>query len=276
MSTPIDADVLARLPAEERSLRCICARCAQNPQLEALQIATPAVHGKITTTPYADNSRHDISHTVPFVVQDVGDPRIAPKIQFKSDGHTWKTWTDGGRTKVMKDEAFTYRVQLFNHGGDAVPSGSTVSISEKIGAGVKLVKAGVNGEGTCATGRDVSCSLSPSADVAPGQLVGTLEITVLPTREAKEAPLGPVIAKLAGDPGEDRIPVRLRVIATDHTIRISTDVRQIPDSGGRGEITMNAANLQKQNATIDTSGVDIPSTVLFESVDDEPVAQAVR
>lgn len=46
MSTPIGANVLARLPAEERGLRCICARCAQNPQLEALQIATPAVHGE--------------------------------------------------------------------------------------------------------------------------------------------------------------------------------------------------------------------------------------
>ncbi|WP_337955963.1 cysteine-rich CWC family protein [Curvibacter lanceolatus] len=36
MSTPIGADVLARLPAEERGLRCICARCAQKqPQVDA-------------------------------------------------------------------------------------------------------------------------------------------------------------------------------------------------------------------------------------------------
>ena len=214
----------------------------------ATTTATPATHGKITTTPYADNSRHDISHTVPFIVQDVGDPRIAPSIQFKSDGHTWKTWKDGGHTKVMKDQAFTYRVQLENHGGDAVPAGSTVSISETIGSGVKLISAGVNGEGTCTTGRNVSCSLSPSAAVAPGGVVGTIDITVLPSRETKDAPLGPVIAKLSGDPGEDRVPVRLRVVATDRTVRISTDVRQIPDSGGRGEITMSAANLQKHNA----------------------------
>ena len=210
--------------------------------------ATPAVHGKITTTPYADNSRHDISHTVPFIVQDIGDPRIAPKIQFKSDGHTWKTWTNGGHTKVMKGEAFTYRVQLVNRGGDAVPAGSTVSISETIGTGVKLVSAGVNGEGTCTSGRNVSCSLSPSSAVAPGDVVGTIDITVLPSRETKDAPLGPVIAKLSGDPGQDRVPVRLRVIATDRTVRISTDVHLIPDVGGRGEITMSAANLQKHNA----------------------------
>jgi hypothetical protein len=214
----------------------------------ATTTATPAVHGRITTTPYADNSRHDISHTVPFVVQDVGDPRIAPKIQFKSDGHTWKTWTDGGHTKVQKDESFTYRVQLVNHGGDAVPSGATVSISEKIGSGVKLIKVGVNGEGTCTSGHDVSCTLSPSSAIAPGQVVGTLDVTIVPTRETKDAALGPVVAKLSGDPGEDHVPVRLRVIASDRTIGISTTVRQIPDVGGRGELTMSATNKQRHAA----------------------------
>ena len=210
--------------------------------------ATPATHGKITTTPYADNSRHDISHTVPFIVQDIGDARIAPKIQFKRDGHTWTTWTDGGHTKVQKDESFTYRVQLVNHGGDAVPAGSTVAISEKIGSGVKLIKVGVNGEGTCASGRNVSCSLSPASAVAPGQVVGTLDVTIVPTRETKDASLGPVIAKLAGDPGEDDVPVRLRVIASDRTIGISTTVTQIPDVGGRGALTMSASNKQKHEA----------------------------
>jgi hypothetical protein len=210
--------------------------------------ATPATHGKITTTPYADNSRHDISHTVPFIVQDIGDARIAPKIQFKRDGHTWTTWTDGGHTKVQKDESFTYRVQLVNHGGDAVPAGSTVAISEKIGSGVKLIKVGVNGEGTCASGRNVSCSLSPASAVAPGQVVGTLDVTIVPTRETKDAALGPVIAKLAGDPGEDDVPVRLRVIASDRTIGISTTVTQIPDVGGRGALTMSASNKQKHEA----------------------------
>ncbi|RUP23575.1 MAG: hypothetical protein EKK45_29285 [Curvibacter sp.] len=32
MSTPIRADLLARLPAEERGLRCVCAQCAQTPE----------------------------------------------------------------------------------------------------------------------------------------------------------------------------------------------------------------------------------------------------
>lgn len=209
---------------------------------------TPAKHGTITTTPFADSSRDDISHTVPFIIKDIGDPLITPTIQFKKDGHTWTTWTDGGHTTVEKGQAFTYRVQLVNHGGDAVPAGSTITIQEKIGSGVKLVSSGLNGEGTCTTGSDVSCTMTPAAAVAPGGLVGTIDITVLPTREVKDAPLGPVIAKLAGTPGDDRVPVRLRVTASDRTIRISTDVHQIPDSGGSGEITMSAVNLQKHAA----------------------------
>jgi len=46
MSTPISADVLARLPAEERGLRCICARCAQNQQQADAPIDPSEAPGK--------------------------------------------------------------------------------------------------------------------------------------------------------------------------------------------------------------------------------------
>ena len=210
--------------------------------------ATPAARGTVSVTPFAINDAEPAADRAPLAILDRGDPLITPRLQYKRDGHTWTPWTDGGRTKVEVGQALTYRVQLVNRGGDTLAAGSTVAVTERIGKGVKLISAGTDQSGSCASGAPVSCTLRIADAVAPGEVVGTIDITVLPQTVAKDADLGPIVARLVGTPGDERVPVRLRVTASDKTIRISTSMPRIPDSGGTGVMTMTATNLQHDAA----------------------------
>ncbi len=205
----------------------------------------------LTVTPLASNDYRSRGATVPLIVEKLGDPQVTPVLQYKRSGQTWTTWVDGGATAVQVGQALEYRAQLINRGSTPVPAGAVVRVTQTIGAGLTLVSTVPSGAGSCAAGKQVSCTLTTSAEVAPGSLVGTVTVTVRPSREAKLAGLGPLTASLQGTLGNEQVPVRLRVTQSTRTIRVSTRLVVVPDVGGTGRLELAAANLQRTSAIRD-------------------------
>ena len=217
----------------------------------AATTTAPPGHGKITAQPFADLHFDPVSRAIPFVVLDIGDALITPFVQFAEAGKPWKTWTHGGHTAVEVDQGFTYRIALVNRGNVALEAGSTVTVKQAIGSGIKLLSATLSNGGTCSGTTSVSCSFTTDTAVAPGATSTTLDVAIVASAVTKHAKLGHVEVRIANTPAQRSIPVLLNVVPNDHTITISTHIKQTPDVGGIGTITMRAKNTQRSTSIKD-------------------------
>ncbi len=217
----------------------------------AATTATPPGHGKITAQPFADYHFDPVSRAIPFVVLDIGDALITPEVQFALAGKPWKTWTHGGHTTVEVDQGFTYRIALVNRGNVALEAGSTVTVKQAIGSGIKLLSATLSNGGTCTGTTSVSCSFTTDTAVAPGATSTTLDVAIIASKVTKHANLGAVEVHIENSKAQRNIPVLLSVVPNDHTITVSTHVKQTPDVGGTGTITMRAKNTQRSTSIKD-------------------------
>ena len=217
----------------------------------AATTATPPGRGRITAQPFDDDRFDPVSRAIPFVVLDVGDALITPQVQFADNGKPWKTWTSGGYTRVEVNQGLTYRINLINRGNVSLDAGSKLTVTQKIGSGVKLVSATLSNGGTCTGTTSVTCSFTADAPVAPGATSTTIDIAVVASKVTKHASLGVVEVRLEGSAARRNVPILVKVIPNDHTIKISTHVKQTPDVGGIGLITMRATNTQDAAAIKD-------------------------
>lgn len=225
-------------------------------------------HGRLRVTPRAADDARPVARSVPITIKDIGDPEATPTLQYARAGGGWRTWSDGAVTEVMVGQAVTYRVQIANRGGNVVPSGDKIRITQAIGSGVSLVDAKATNGGTCAL-KPLVCTITAGSDIAPGQQIGTVTITVVPRKVAKRANLGPITTTVEKEKGNETVAVTLKVIPTDRTLRVSSHIKRIPDVGGVGDIDLRVVNLQPKGRS--TTGIKVtmplPTGIVIDEVD---------
>ena len=202
----------------------------------------PAGPGKIVFAPIGrKNGVRGVERTVALAIVDPGDAVATPRVLFLTKS-TWTRWVDGSSQRVPALDDFTYRIALFNSGGDALKPGVPVSIRQQIGAAMGL-KAVQPGEGvTCAPGPDVACTFTPSAPVAPDATFGNVLVTVHPTKPDPTANLGVINAAVAGSNVTKALPMKVEVVDNPNSLRPSMAVTQEPTSGGVGKMSMILGN----------------------------------
>ena len=225
-------------------------------------------HGRVRVTPRAAADASPVARSVPITIKDIGDPEATPTLQFARAGGGWRTWSNGAVTKVMVGEAVTYRVQIANRGGNVVPAGDKIRVTQAIGSGVSLVNAEATNGGACAM-KPLVCSITAGADIAPGQQIGTVTITVVPRKVSKRANLGPITTTVENEQGDETVPVPLKVIPTDRTLRVSSHIKRIPDVGGFGDIELRVVNLQAKGRSTEDIKVSmpLPAGIVVDSVE---------
>lgn len=227
----------------------------------ALQVSAadeaPAERGHFHITPYADGARNGVARGVPIAIKDVGDPEATPTLQFQRQNGSWRPWRNGAVTKVVVDRPLTYRVQIANEGGNVIPPETRVHLTQSVGTGVVVAKAEAVSGGSC-TAKPLACVFKSTAAIAPGQPVGTVEITVVPRRVAKTVALGPVTTTVDGEPGSERVPLLVRAVANDDVLRVTTHIKRIPDVGGLGDVNLRVANLLPKGKAVEGIVVTAP------------------
>ena len=225
-------------------------------------------NGRLRVTPSATAARASAARSIPITIKDIGDPEATPTLQFARANGGWRTWSNGSVTQVMVGDALTYRVQIANRGGNVVPQGDKVRISQAIGSGVTLVNAEASNGGTCAL-KPLVCTITTAASVAPGQQIGTVTITVIPRKVTKLAALGLITTTVENEPGDETVPVPVKVIPTDRTLRVSSHIKRIPDVGGLGDIELRVVNLQPRGTSVENIKVSmpLPAGIVIERID---------
>ncbi|MFM8829238.1 MAG: beta strand repeat-containing protein [Actinomycetota bacterium] len=216
-----------------------------------------AVSSKLDLTPLGRKLRvRGKSFGIPLRVLDPGDPQATPQIWFKQKNGTFTQWRHGGYTKTATRDAFTYRLAVVNDGGDVLAAGTKVSLTQAIGKGIPVDQV-VPGPGvTCAKGA-VRCTITPSGPVNPGTTFATVQVTIRPTATAERAAMGDVVTRVAGIPGDESLPMKLRIVDNPNSLRPSMKVTQSPTSGGVGAMVMAVINEADQAAT----GLQVTGTV---------------
>jgi len=194
---------------------------------------------------------------IPLRVLDPGDPQATPQIWFKDKAGTFVQWRHGGYTETATRDAFTYRLAVVNDGGDALAAGTPVTLTQKIGGGIPVEQI-VPGPGvTCAKSGGVRCTVTPTTPVQPGTTFATVQVTIRPTATAERAAMGDVDARVAGIPGVNSLPMKLRITDNPDSLRPSMKVTQSPTSGGVGAMVMAVINEADQRA----NGLQVTGTV---------------
>ena len=225
-------------------------------------------HGRLRVIPRATADASPVGRSIPITIKDIGDPEATPTLQFARTGGGWRTWSNGSVTKVMVGEALSYRVQITNRGGNIVPEGNEVRISQDIGSGLSLINAEASNGGTCAI-KPLVCTITTATSVAPGQQIGIVTITVVPRKTTKRAALGLITTTIEGEKGNETVPVPVKVIPTDRTLRVSSHIKLIPDVGGKGDIELRVTNLQPKGTSVENITVEmpLPKGIVVDSVD---------
>ena len=223
---------------------------------------------RLRVAPFAARDIDSIARSVPMVIKDIGDPEATPTLQFARAGGGWRTWSNGSIKKIQVGEALTYRALIVNRGGNVVPASTTVRIAQAIGSGVSLVRADASNGGTCSL-KPLACTITPVSDVAVGQQIGTVTITVIPRTVTKQVNLGAITTTVDGEPGNETVDVTVHAIPTDRTIRVSSNTTRIPDIGGFGDIDLRVVNLQPKGSPVENIVVNmpLPKGIVVDSVE---------
>jgi len=206
----------------------------------------PTGRRSVRLTPFAENDHRAPTHVFPLEIHDIGDPEATPTLQFQNEAGRWQAWTRGSSYHATADRTFRYRALIRNGGGNMLPAGAKVIVSQRIGTGITAVSISTASGATCG-GSPVRCSITTTDAIAPGQTIDVVEFTVRPTSVSVNADLGPIIARIVGERGDERVPVRVRIGESLTAISLSTRVVQIPDAGGSGAIELRATNDQKRH-----------------------------
>ena len=198
----------------------------------------PAAPGRLQIVPIGrQDAARGATRNVALAVLDPGDPRATPHV-FLLDGGKWERWVDGGTHRVPARDDFTYRIALFNSGGDVLQPGTPVQVTQAIGSSMAL-KAVNPGPGiTCAQGRQVSCTLTTTQPIQPEQSFGDVLVTVTPSAPDPTANLGPVVATVSGQRESERLPMDVEVTDNPNSLRPSMKVTHEPTAGGVGRVSM--------------------------------------
>jgi hypothetical protein len=210
----------------------------------------PAGQHTVRLTPFAANDHRAPPHVFPLAINDMGDPEATPVLQFpNAEGH-WRAWTGGGFYRATAGRTFRYRALIRNGGGNVLPAGAKVIVSQRVGNDISVVAISTATGATCddSTAR---CSISTTGAIAPGQTIDVVEFAVRPTSVRANADLGPIITRIVGEDGDERVPVRVRVGESHDAINLSTRVVQIPDVGGSGAIELRVTNDQQRHRLSD-------------------------
>ena len=217
-----------------------------------------AVSSKLNLTPLGRRQQvRGKEFEIPLRVLDPGDPQATPQIWFKDKSGQFVQWKHGGYTSTPARDLFTYRLAVVNDGGDALAAGTPVSLSQKIGSGITVEQITPGPGVTCAKGGGVQCTITPSAPVNPGTTFATVQVTIRPTATAERAPMGDVDTRVAGIPGVNGLPMKLRISDNPNSLRPSMKVTTSPTSGGVGAMVMAVGNEADQAAT----GLQVTGTV---------------
>lgn len=217
-----------------------------------------AVSSKLNLEPLGRKMRvRGKQFEIPLRVLDPGDPQATPQIWFKDKAGAFVQWRHGGYTKTATRDSFTYRLAVVNDGGDALTPGTKVSIAQKIGGGIPVQQITPGPGVTCAKGGGVRCTVTPTSPVQPGTTFATVQVTIRPVATAERAAIGPVETRVAGIPGVNSLPLKLRITDNPNSLRPSMKVTQSPTSGGVGAMVMAVQNEAAQQAT----GLQVTGTV---------------
>ena len=202
----------------------------------------PASRDRVSLTPLGPSGvARGKAFTVPMSVADPGDPLATPQVWLLRRG-AWAHWRDGSVTRIPRGDAFSYRIDLVNRGGHDLQAGDVVTVAQSVGRGMALQSVVGSAGVTCASAGAVRCTYTATQPAAPDTRFAQVTVTVRPNHVMKRADLGPVVSRVVGIPGDERIPVHLEVVDNPDTLRPSQEVTLIPSAGGRGVLTMAVKN----------------------------------
>jgi hypothetical protein len=173
---------------------------------------------------------------------DVGDP-VAGIAVLTKETSGWQEWNDGSLRDMQVGLPTPLRFQFSNRGGDHLYAGSKVRVSMDSGAEADITRAS-SGLGTCSTSRgDLTCTLVASRDIAPGQIIGTVDVVVVPRAVASRLDVGDIRAKVLGSAGTDsRRALDFRAVQPLVPIHVTTkDIGPFTQSGV-GEVSVRVRN----------------------------------
>ena len=205
------------------------------------------------------------SRTIPITVVDPGDPQATPELWYQHKG-VWEQWRSGGTERIPSRDAFTYRINLVNKGGDAVAPGATVTVSQTVGKAMALQSITPSTGMTCAQTGSVSCTMGVTQAVAPGGTIAQILVTVKPPSPIKAAPLGVIKGSISGGSGPETLPMRVEVTDNPNSLRPSMKVTRIPSAGGVGSVSMVVENGAVAGVTGLTAHTTIPAGITVSSV----------
>ena len=231
---------------------------------------TPPSVSELRVTPVTSSVKKIVSKSSPFTVIDIGDPVMMPVIQHRQGiKNRWTDWTNGAIEEAFVNEDYTYRVRVRNEGYVSFPEGESVRLSQKIGKGVEFKNVEiVAAKGSCdLEAKTIVCQLKSTSEVAPGKVLGSVDITVRTHRAQERLPLGRVKLYEPIDNGRRSVAVVMKGIHRPEALTIETHPRIDADAGGIGVFDLRLDN--GKNGITHTSytvRAKLPSKIRFVRV----------
>ena len=208
--------------------------------------ATAPGRDQVQVTPFTTSAKKIEEQTSLFTIIDSGDAVLLPHVQHLI-GKKWDSWTDGRVVSSHADEKFAYRIGVKNEGHAVLKRGSKISLVQKIGSKVRLESTKiVAGNGECAAGsRIVSCDLMATEDVKPGAHLATVEVTITPTVETDQLPLGTIVVTDPVSKAKHTSKMNLKSVERPSSVKIEVHHETHSEAGGIAQVYVTLENISK-------------------------------
>lgn len=206
---------------------------------------TPPSVSELKVTPFTSSLKKTVAKSSPFTVIDEGDPVMVPHVQHHQGAEKgWVEWVDGSVEEAFVNEDYTYRVRVRNEGYVSFPEGESIRISQKVGKGVEFKKAKVVvAGGSCdVKTKSIVCQLTSKSDIAPGKLLGSVDVTLRAHRAQEKLPLGQIKLYEPIDNGRRFAAIVMKGIHRPEALTIEAHPRIDADAGGKGVFDLRLDN----------------------------------
>lgn len=206
---------------------------------------TPPSQSELRVTPFTSSAKVVVAKSSLFTVHDLGDPMMVPHIQHKEGSkNKWVEWTDGDIQEAYVNENYTYRVRVRNEGVVEFPEQEEIRLYQKVGKGVEFETAQIVGaKGTCdVQARVLRCTLTSTKEIAPGKILGAVDVTIQTHKAQERLPLGPVKLYEPLDKGRRHASVVMTGVHRPDALTIETHPGIDADAGGQGSFTLRLDN----------------------------------
>ena len=224
----------------------------------------------VLVTPITTTKKTVTAKSVALTVLDFGDPLMVPQVQHRDKKNKkWEDWTDGGHVSAYVNEDYSYRIVVRNQGVDRLKRGSRIVVTQKVDKDTGFDEASIaRAGGWCTTKLHLfTCHLYARKDVAPGAVLGEVDVLIKPKKVEDEIGLGPVVVVNPESGARKTTRVKLRAEVRPEGLVIHAHPTLDPDAGGKGEFTLRLEN--KKNGLDHRSVVMhslMPKGIVYEGV----------